>query len=241
MEIIHMELILISNTKLKIMLDESDMRKYHIGNESDCADSGTRKAIRSLLERARDQIGFNTEGEEIFVQLYTSKRGGCELFVTKSQISEALTPMEERLKSPVASKESADQQRRKTPRLPEKRRPELPPSEMSEKATEEKALIKEHKCSRIAFSFVSPEDLFAVCKILHRSNIRPKSRAFADDEGNYYLLLLDAGMSAYSRFDRLTFILEYGKRENPDCLSSYINEHGKIICDENAIETLCNY
>ena len=241
MEIINMELILISNTKLKIMLDESDMRKYHIGNESDCADSGTRRAIRSLLERARDQIGFNTEGEEIFVQLYTSKHGGCELFVTKSQTSEAPTPIEEHLKSPVASKESADQQKRRAPRLPEKRRPELPPSDIPDPISEERALTKEHRSSRIAFSFTSAEELFAVCRILHRADIHPKSRAFADDEGNYYLLLLDAGMSAYSRFDRLTFILEYGKRENPDCLSSYINEHGKIICHENAIKTLCNY
>ena len=78
-----MELILISNTKLKIMLDESDMKKYHIENESDCAEFSTRKAIRSLLECAKDRIGFNTDGEEIFVQLYTSKQGGCELFVTK--------------------------------------------------------------------------------------------------------------------------------------------------------------
>ena len=241
MEIIHMELILISNTKLKIMLDESDMKKYHIGNESDCADSGTRRAIRSLLDRARDQIGFNTEGEEIFVQLYTSKRGGCELFVTKSQTSEAPTPIEERLKSPVASKESADAQKRRAPRLPEKKHPELPASAPPDVSPEEKALAREHKCSRIAFSFTAASDLFAVCKALHRSDVIPQSRAFADDEGNYYLLLLGTGMSAYSRLDKLTFILEYGKRENPDCLSSYINEHGKIICEEKAIETLCNY
>ncbi|MBE6685098.1 MAG: adaptor protein MecA [Ruminococcaceae bacterium] len=238
MENIHMELILISNTKLKIMLDESDMRKYHIGNESDCADSGTRKAIRSLLERARDQIGFNTEGEEIFVQLYTSKRGGCELFVTKSQISDALTPMEERLKSPVASKESADQQRRKAPRLPEGRSADLAQIAPQSLATEEKPLAKS---SRIAFSFAEPEDLFAVCKALNRADIRAQSRAFTDDEGKYYLLLLDVGMSAYSRLDKLTFILEYGRRENPDCLLSYVNEHGKVICREKAIETLCNY
>ena len=64
---------------------------------------------------------------------------------------------------------------------------------------------------------------------------------FADDEGKYYLLLLDVGMSAYSRLDKLTFILEYGRRENPDCLLSYVNEHGKVICREKAIETLSNY
>ena len=234
-----MELILISNTKLKIMLDESDMRKYHIGNESDCADSGTRRAIRNLLERAREQIGFNTEGEEIFVQLYTSKRGGCELFVTKSQASEETLPIEERLKSPIAAKETADRQRHPSSRLPDKRTPE-PRTEALPAPTAERTASNDHKCSRIAFSFKRAEDLFAVCKALARLEALPESRAFADDEGNFYLILICAGMSAYSRLDKLTFILEYGKRENPDCLLSYINEHGKIICAERAIETLCN-
>ena len=63
-----MELILISNTKLKIMLDEEDMRKYNIGTDSDCSGGTTRRAIRSLLECAKEQIGFITTGEEIFVQ-----------------------------------------------------------------------------------------------------------------------------------------------------------------------------
>jgi negative regulator of genetic competence, sporulation and motility len=238
MENIHMELILISNTKLKIMLDESDMRKYHIGNESDCANAGTRKAIRSLLERARDQIGFNTEGEEIFVQLYTSKHGGCELFVTKSQLCETATPIEDRVKSPIASKEQIAEQRQKAPRMPEGRATESTKSEPSSLAPEEKPVTRS---SRIAFSFAESEDLFAVCKALNRADIQTQSRAFADDEGNYYLLLLDVGMSAYSRLDKLTFILEYGRRENPDCLLSYVNEHGKVICREKAIETLCNY
>ena len=237
MEIIHMELILISNTKLKIMLDESDMRKYHLSNESDCANAGTRKAIRSLLERARDQIGFNTEGEEIFVQLYTSKHGGCELFVTKSQMCEATAPIEEHFRDQLNQKNQTDQ-RPTSPRLPERCSPEPEPSDRSSHIITEKPITRS---SRIAFSFTEPEYLFSVCKTLSRANIRSQSSAFADDAGNYYLLLLDVGMSAYSRLDKLTFILEYGKRENPDCLASYINEHGKVICREKAIETLCNY
>ena len=79
-----MELIPINNSKLKIMLDENDMKEYNIGDEADCANSATRLAIRHILDCAKDKIGFNTEGAEIFVQLYTSKHGGCELFVTKS-------------------------------------------------------------------------------------------------------------------------------------------------------------
>ena len=83
------------------------------------------------------------------------------------------------------------------------------------------------------------KDLITVCRILDSAEIYPESRAYFDDSGNFYLLLQGTKMSAYSRHDRLTFIVEYGKRENPDCLVSYISEHGRVICQSSAIETLC--
>lgn len=234
-----MELILISNTKLKIMLNESDMKKYHIGNESDCAQTTTRKAIRSLLERARDQIGFNTDGEEIFVQLYTSKHGGCELFVTKCPSDMPSDEIPEKVKNPILSEEGTREKRlKKQPVLPELPADKKELISISDRFEKKPPSTKEERKSRIAFSFSKMSDMLEVCRILAASHISTESRAFADEDGNYYLLLLGTGMSAYSRLDRLTFISEYGKRENPDCLVSYVAEHGKIICNEKAIETL---
>ena len=151
-----MELILISNTKLKIMLNESDMQKYHIGSESDCAEISTRKAIRSLLECARDQIGFNTDGEEIFVQLYTSKHGGCELFVTKCLSESNKCTLPERVKSPVTADERAREKKAKSkPSLPEPQtEKERDESVKLTPATEKALSIKGNdRLSRIAFSF----------------------------------------------------------------------------------------
>lgn len=227
-----MELILISNTKLKIMLNESDMQRYKIGSESDCAEPDTRRAIRSLLDCAREQIGFNTEGEEIFVQLYTSKKGGCELFVTKCHDNSLYEEKKERSeKSPESICESQQAIRRNAsggavPTIVKERKPI--------------SKIQERK-ERIAFSFPDCARLLKVCRILDHSSFHPESRAFADENGNCYLLLSSTGTSAYARLDRLTFIIEYGKRENPDCLVSYIYEHGKVICDSCAIETLSQY
>jgi negative regulator of genetic competence, sporulation and motility len=231
-----MELILISNTKLKIMLDESDMREYRIGDDSDCAEPETRRAIRTLLDKAKNEIGFNTDGSEIFVQLYTSRKGGCELFVTKSNLSEPLTSAssayseiegdnhstEKRLKRREAITKHAEN-KPMTSHLPEyKERAKLPMS---------------HQGGRMAFSFDSMESLLSVCQALDHMGVYPQSRAFSDGE-NWYLLLSDTETSAFARLDRLTFILEYGRRENPDCLTTYINEHGQLICDKNAIKTL---
>lgn len=236
---INMELILISNTKLKIMLNEYDMQQYKIGNDSDCAEPATRHAIRSLLERAREQIGFNTEGEEIFVQLYTSKRGGCELFVTKCANTEPADSLLEEVKKQIPSEKlSTDKRAKKASHLPDRPQHTYENSTIPIEKEMKKPIHKQTPSGRIAFSFPDCQSLIKVCRILYRSAICPESRAFADQEGNCYLLLLNTGMSAFARLDRLTFILEYGKRENPDCLTSYISEHGKVICDERAIETL---
>ncbi len=236
-----MELILISNTKLKIMLSESDMKKYHIGSESDCAQGSTRRAIRTLLECAKDQIGFNTDGEEIFVQLYTSKKGGCELFVTKCISDVSSDEIYERIKSPIVSDETSREKRpKKQTSLPEEPCEQKEILSLSEKSECKLPKPRERHSSRVAYSFSGISDLLKVCQTLSASDIRPESKAFCDENGNFYLLLLDTGMSAYSRLDSLTFIVEYGRRENPDCLVSYISEHGKTICDERAVETLGN-
>jgi negative regulator of genetic competence, sporulation and motility len=213
-----MELILINKNKLKIMLDESDMKKYHIGSESDCAEGSTRKAIRNLLESAKDRIGFDTDGKEIFVQLYASKKGGCELFVTKCQAQG----------NDGEEFESNQRKQDDLCALPIKKQAALP-------------VAKEKRGSRLAFSFVSLNDLIKVCKILTSKGNFHESRAYSASAGIFYLLLYDVGSSAYSRLDSLTFITEYGTRERDDRLLSYISEHGKLICDGNAVSKLSEF
>ncbi len=79
-----MELILISESKLKVILTAGDMRQYDITCESfDCADVHSRTAFRRILNEARAGTGFDAVGDKVFVQVYPSKEGGCEMFVTK--------------------------------------------------------------------------------------------------------------------------------------------------------------
>ena len=235
-----MELILISNSKLKIMLDEEDMREYRIGEDSDCAEPDTRKALRHLLDRARDEVGFNTDGSEIFVQLYTSKRGGCELFITKSKLSEPLTRKEGQSSRAKGIGSCTDDKKthRREPATKHKDN-EISVSLLPE-AKESAKLPAMTQGGRMAFSFADLESLLTVCDILTRADLNGESRAYCDDDG-YYLLLCDTGTSAFSRLDKLTFISEYGRRENPDCLLTYMSEHGKTICGESAVETLARF
>ncbi len=222
-----MEMIPISRSKLKIMLDESDMKEYNIGKEADCANNETRHAIRNILDMAKSRIGFNTEGEEIFVQLYTSKTGGCELFVTKSGMSDN-TPDHDI----------------KNDKKPRKRETTAKSAEICTALSQRKddtAKNEKHEYGRLIYSFESIHLLCLVCKILFSKNVKYTSHAYSDLQGSYYLVIDNTGASAYSRLCPLSFIAEYGKRERSDHALTYLNEYGKIICNDRAIETLSQF
>ena len=79
-----MELILISDNKLKIMLTEEDMFRYEISADSiDYDNTETRRAFWQILDEAKHRTGFDAASERVFVQVYPSRSGGCEMYVTK--------------------------------------------------------------------------------------------------------------------------------------------------------------
>ncbi len=75
-----MELILISNSKLKIMLSAEDMKKYNIECDGETA---LRRGFKPVLDMARRDCGFDTEGGRLLVQVFPSRGGGCEMFITR--------------------------------------------------------------------------------------------------------------------------------------------------------------
>lgn len=79
-----MELIPVGDNKLKIMLTLSDMTRFEIPDGvPDVPCEQIRLAFREILNEASSITGFNTSGDRLYVQYYPSKKGGCELFVTK--------------------------------------------------------------------------------------------------------------------------------------------------------------
>ena len=79
-----MELILISENKLKITLTECDMKQYDLDcDDIDYDNTETRKAFWSILDEAKHRTGFDAASQRVFIQLYPSKEGGCEMYVTK--------------------------------------------------------------------------------------------------------------------------------------------------------------
>ncbi len=79
-----MELLPIGSDKLKVTLTEADMESYRLSADSlDWDDTGTRKALWSILDEAKKRCGFDAARERVLVQIFPSLTGGCEMFVTR--------------------------------------------------------------------------------------------------------------------------------------------------------------
>ncbi len=79
-----MELIPINEQKLKIMLSREDLAAWHLDCESmDYDTTETRRALWGILDEVKKKTGFDAAQEKVFVQLFPSQNGGCELYVTK--------------------------------------------------------------------------------------------------------------------------------------------------------------
>jgi negative regulator of genetic competence, sporulation and motility len=79
-----MEWIRISQNKLKIMLTAEDARHYELNCEqADYTDILTRTAFREILTDVKREAEFDASEDKVYIQMYPSKEGGCELFVTK--------------------------------------------------------------------------------------------------------------------------------------------------------------
>ncbi len=93
-----MELIRISEGKLKIMLTPTDMRQFELSTDNFYDDSEKmHRSFRLLLDEVRRQSGFEADDHRISVQYFPSREGGCEMFISnlsndRERATCALTP-----------------------------------------------------------------------------------------------------------------------------------------------------
>lgn len=213
-----MELIMISSTKLKIMLSADDMSKYSLGTNIDYADLKTRQAFKSILSEARERTGFDAESEKIYIQLYPSKKGGCEVYITKID-DDSECEYEAPTAKTAETKALCKSLERSTGIIPAQKR----------------YFSKERKR---AYSFLNSEHLVCVCRRLLFVGWKGQSSAFRDENGRFYIILNDKSTAELANTDKLSFIFEYGSAENHSALIKYLGEHGSCICKSGAVEKL---
>ena len=206
-----MELIMIIESKLKIMLTSDDLQGFELTAEDlDYTNTETKRMFWDVLGRAKRAIGFDTDGHRVLVQLYPSRSGGCEMFISKICV---LSRTEGEGKTDLhAVIKSADEK----------------PSPHEKK-----------QISAYGFDGISP--LLAVCRRLMGIGYAGKSEAYFGDDRRAYLLLSmpeDAGLLP---LDEFSFITEYGSRENADALRQYLGEHARPICLTGAVDALAKF
>lgn len=220
-----MELIVISESKLKIMLSGADMVKYELTGEAlDCADLRTREAFRHIFDDARDTVGFNTRGERLLVQLYTAKDGGgCEIFVTKLGAEETgvWEGSEVSLESIWDGGSSADRERALLRRV---------------YANGE----EDGEVLRWCFSFDRLEDLIKACRRLLSAGFAGESRLYIEEcpREVWFLILEPSGDSITGLSRWPTLLTEYGRKAREIDTELYLSEHGRRLIGQGAAETL---
>ena len=193
-----MEWIRISKNKLKIMLTAEDAHRYALSPETaDLADTLTRRAFREILSDIQKETEFEENEDKLYIQMYPSREGGCELFVTRMGLAA-------------------------------ERDVTTPPKK-------EKAATNQSVC--LAFRFLKLANLLAVCRRLLAIGYIGESTAIRDEEGLFWLLLSKIVQPRQAEA-ALAFIAEYGSRINEPDITLRFPEHGRPICEKDAVSVL---
>lgn len=203
-----MELIRISDQKLKIMLTAMDMCHYELNKDHFFDNTETmHQTFKRLLEEIKKQTDFDADDRHISVQYFPSREGGCEMFI--SRLTED-PPMQ----NTAPKKESRA-------------------LELRQKAKSTGGFRRD-----CAYRFSSLHALLAVCRRLRDVGYIGNSEAYRDENGYYFLCITLQSPSPFSIPDEWSFIVEYGAPENAAMLKIYIQEHGSILCSASAVHRL---
>ena len=207
-----MEWIRISKSKLKIMLSAEDARHYALNCENaDYADLMTREAFKEILTDVRQETGFDATEDKVYIQMYPSKEGGCELFITKLGL--LLTEDDHEAPSNAKLQRSTTTKNEKQPPSVRKR--------------------------SSAFSFVHLDHLLALCRRLS-TEYTGESEIWLDECGVWWLILTEEGDPRSMRND-YCFIREYGQMVSANEARAFLPEHGRAICLSGAVRKFQNF
>ncbi|MBO7169591.1 MAG: adaptor protein MecA [Clostridia bacterium] len=78
-----MEIVRISEEKLKLTLCKEELEKYDLKPEElDYDKTETRRVIWQILDEAKRKTGFDAASDRALIEAYPGRRGGCEIYVT---------------------------------------------------------------------------------------------------------------------------------------------------------------
>ena len=206
-----MELIKITDQRLKIMLTPSDMTQFELDPTSiENCNAQTTHAFRSFWGTVRQRYGLDFDDSHLSVQYFPSRGGGCEMFISSMQNQYAGDDKD---------------RRRRTAGLGNGILPITKP-------------LSGNFLRESAYRFENLSNLLAACHRLKSIGYIGESAAYRDGTSVYYLLLKLLSPSPFTLPDEFAFLCEYGRPENASALRLYFREHGFIIRSPDAVDVL---
>ena len=205
-----MELIVISESQIKLMLTPDDLGRYP-------PEIGTAALLRGILREAGKlpdgsfaplPKGFSENGKagKLYVQMYPSRGGGCELFVTR---------IGSRAESEITGESSRHGGgERCSPANP---------------SSAKKSLPRSLPLRRVVYRFDELNLLLGCCAVLSRRPYSGESAAYSERGKRRYYLVLTEETPAPG---------EYLGSRCPDETFFYISEHCAPLCREDAVRKL---
>ncbi len=212
----------ISETKLKVILSADDMASSHIAGDVDYTKPDVRDALKALLRKAGQKVGFDVDKGRSFIQLYPDKTGGCELFLT-------LLDGNTYLSAPTDMATEAEER-------------------MPTKGVAAPTGAARYKFAVTVYEFSELTPLLRACKRLGerrgacvggelRMGAKDSAVYVDEDGGVYYFIVVESGCENELESAEL-ICAEYGGSRCKSNVYAYINEHCRIVCDRGAIEKL---
>ena len=206
-----MELIKITDQRLKIMLTSSDMTQFALDPTTiENCDAQTTAAFRLFWGEICRQYGLEIDDSHLSVQYFPSRGGGCEMFVSSLQNTTAGEDKERRKRSSGAGSAI------------------LPVGKP----------LSGSFLRETAYRFDGLQALLAACNRLKSIGYIGESAAYRDGSSVYYLLLKLLSPSPFTLPDEFAFLCEYGRPENASSLRLYFREHGSMIRSPDAVDVL---
>ncbi len=77
-----MEFIKINDSSIKIMLTSNEVKEYELENDGELNENEVKKMFSRLLSQAKKELGFKYAKERLVAEIFSSKGGGCEIFIS---------------------------------------------------------------------------------------------------------------------------------------------------------------
>ncbi len=217
-----MELVLLSNSKLKVMLTSADMESYALTCETlDYDNTETRRALWDILNAAKHQTGFDAASDRVLIQAYPSVGGGCEMYVTKMREKES----DAKESAERFSSEAMEGLLRKIRAANEKGK------KSGEHGSEKPGTQPD------LFGFSSVSDLLRACAQLCATGFIQNSQVYDSPDHKMLYLILENNLADPSARQYHALLGEYGICLQKNAIPG-IREHCSCLCQEGAVQHL---